>query len=145
MALIEFETLATATNSGSISSATAAAKILATWYPPFDCYVIGAWAEVTTDVVKGSTTAGALGVYYNAEELGALTLTNDQDAGECYNVPFTRHGGHFVDFSAGDVVYLLIKTLPVGGSFAGVFRLHLIVQYDPRDTTCPEITGYTAR
>jgi hypothetical protein len=143
MALTHFETLVTATNSGIIATSTKTktnGTALATWQPPFACYLNAAWVEVTEDIDPGSTVAGVIGVYNGTTLLGSLTLATTQDAGECWNIPLTTASTQVLAIT--DKVYLKVVTAPTGGTIDGTVRLHLLCSYDPRDTTAPETTGY---
>ncbi|MFA5783922.1 MAG: hypothetical protein WC962_03475 [Phycisphaerae bacterium] len=123
---------------GTGTGSATAGTTLATFYPPVEGYLVRAAVEITVDIDPGSTVAGAIALYYNTTEIGALTLSASQDKGMFINIPVnTTVAKQRLDPSVP--IYLKMKTRPTGGTVAGSVNCWLTVEEDPVQDTA---TGY---
>ena len=85
--------------------------------------------DVTTTIVKGSSTAGTLAVYLGSTELATHNLN---DEAQFARITFTFDD---VDFTSTDVFHIKVKTQAAGGTPAGAVAGYAVVRPDKGDDT----------
>jgi hypothetical protein len=115
----------------------AATSVIATFAPPVKGYICGVYVTPTTNIVAGTTVVGVVAAYKNSTELGALTLSSDQDVGEFFAIPLTTTP-HLTDIAITptDTITVQVKTRPTG-SPSGAFRAGILIAMDEREVTAP--------